>query len=330
MAYRQGEYILASDFMGFRSTASFLWNVGGMVLGASNGNVGYGQEDFAGDPGIPFVVIGELIKNAEWEALRNVMQTMQDHQGGTGTAIPPAGEFAVGELVEAHDFLDGNAYDIDGSLVALSQNRLQVSGGATTVFSNVLNSTRNTAWSNQLTHRFRATFAQVDYARYFFNSGGQMRIRGSRSGGSATPQNASWTNMLANMGTLIMDEGTFFQSGGGPGWTINLALGYYDLSTSFQTLATGLPDGGGYGGYGGYPGNSITVEARSLDGPGGPNADNGRIIEFRVRYIDAHTNVFADSVDGTITSDVDHRKATAHLTIPDPVWSTTVSLTAGS
>ncbi len=323
MTYRQGELIVASDFNTFRDSLDAVYDVG-------TGDSGYGQVDFAAGTVIPGVAVGEVIKNVEWETFRAIGENCTTHQGST-TFFPPAGELAVGQIVEAHEFTDGNAYDIDDSLIVLTNNRLNVSGGAVTVFSNALNSTRNTAWSNSLQHRFTATFAQVDYARYFFNAGGEIRIRGSRSGGSATSQNASWTNMLDNMGTLVLNHTSFFQNGGGPGWTINLPnTGYYDLSTSFQTLATGLPDGGGYGGYGGYPGNSVTVEGRVTDGPGGANGDNGRILEFRISYIDGHVNAFFDSVDGTITSDIDYRKATTPFTLPTPVFVSSVLLTAGT
>jgi len=324
MAYRQGEYILASDFNTFRTDLLNVYDVG-------FGDAGYGQLVFGGATAVPFVAIGELIKSSEWTIFRNAAQTCSNHQGNTSTSFPPASELAVSELVEAHDFLDGNAYDIDGSLAAITSDRLSVAPGSVTVFSNALNSVRGTAWSAQLQHRFTVSFGVVDEARYFFNSGGQIRIRGSRSGGSATSQNLSWTNMLLNMGRITMNYTSTTLSGGGAGWTINQPnVGYYDLSTSFVTIATGLPDGGGYGGYGGYPGNSVTIEARSQDGPGGANGDNGRTLEFRVLYTDGHSNPFFDSVDGTITSDVDYRKATTPLTIPTPVFSTSVPLTSGS
>ena len=325
MAYVKGEIILASDYNTFRTTLDAIYDVG-------FGNRGYGQVDFAASTAIPSVVIGELIKSTEWTIFRNAAQDCSDHQGSS-TTIPPVSEHAVGELVEAHESSapSSNAFDYDGSLVAIDNNRLNFAPGSVTLFSNAVNSTRNTAWANQLTHRFKATWAQVDYARYFFNSGGQIRIRGSRSGGSASSQNDSWTNMLLNMGRIIMNHTSTFLSGGGAGWTINApTTGYYDLGTSFTLIATGVPSGGGYGGYGGYPGNSVTVEARTVDGPGGPNGDNGRDLEFRVRYIDGHVNPFFDSVDGTITSDVDYQRATTPFTIPAPVFSQSVLLTAGS
>ena len=309
MTYRQGETILASDINTFVSDLLDIYDVG-------NGDSGYGQIDFAGAATPPSVIVGELIKSAEWTAFRNAAQDCSDHQGST-TFLPPTAELAVGEIVEAHEFDDGNAYDINGSLATLLANRLIADAGSVTVFSNVLNSTRNTAWSNALQHRFTATFGTVDQARYFFNSGGQIRFRGSRSGGSATPQNADWTNLLVGMGSVIMDYTQTTGTGTGT------SIGYYDLTTGFQLLHnTNNP--------GAYAGNDVFIYGRTVDGQGGVNGDNGRILEFRVDYIDGHVNPFFDQVDGTITSDIDYRRATSPLTTPTPVFATSVGLSAGS
>ena len=329
MAYRQGEPILATDLNTFQTDLNAVYDVG-------FGDSGYGQVDFAGATPVPSVVVGELIKSTEWTLFRNAAQLCSDHQGST-TTFPPASELAVGEIVEAHEADDGNTYDIDGSLIVITLNRLQVDAGSVTIFSNALNSVRNTSWKNQLQHRFTATWATVDEARYFWNSGGEIRIRASRSGGSATPQNLSWTDMFINMGTIVISHTLTQQFGGGPGWTMTGSmLGYYDFTTSFQEIARGVPfDGGPYGGYGGAYGgygglNNCTIEARMTDGPTGGNGDNGRVMEFRILYTDGSANPFSDNVDGTITSDIDYRKATSPLTIPTPVFASSVLLTAGT
>lgn len=326
MTYRQGEIITAVDINTFREDTLTVYDVG-------FADAGYGQIDAGGQSALPSVVIGETVKSAEWEAMRAAAQTCADHQGST-VFLPPAPELAVGEIVEAHEFLDGNTYDINDSIIFITNSRLNVDASSVTVFSNVLNSTRNTAWMNELQHRFTATFSTVDRARYFFNSGGEIRFRGSRSGGSATPQNDSWTGLLANMGTIYMNYTFTSQLGGGPGWT-GSSIGYYDLTTSFQQIAIGVPQDGGYGGYsgsyGGYGGpNRATIEARTTDGPTGPNGDRGRVLEFRILYTDGHTNPFADEVDGTITSDIDYRKATSPLVVDSPIFASSINLTAGT
>jgi len=316
MTYRQGETIVASDFNTFRTDVLEVWDVG-------NGDTGYGQIDTGGASVIPTVAIGEKIKTAEWEAFRFAAQTCSDHQG-TATTFPPASELLVDEIVEAHEALDGNAFDINGSLTTISTDRLIFDAGSVATFSNALVSTRGTSWQVELQHRFTAVLPTVDDARYFFNSGGEIRFRGSRSGGSATPQNTSWTAILSNMGTVFMNHTETGKIGGGAGWTFN-PIGYFDLTTSFQEIATGIDPAGGS-----YSTNEARIDARTIDGPTGPNGDTGRNLEFRIRYFDLHTNAFSDNVDGTIDSRIDYQKATSPLTIQTPIFSASVVLTDGT
>ncbi len=316
MTYRQDEIILATDFNTFRTDVLDIWDVG-------TGNRGYGQIDTGGASAIPLASVDADVLNAEWEAFRFAAQTCSDHQGSS-TTFPPASELLVDEVVEAHDALDGNAYDIGVSLATIETNRLTADAGSVAVFANALNDSRNSSWDDTLQHRFTATLPTVDDARYFFNSGGQIRIRGSRSGGSATPQNDSWTEILTNMGTVIFNHTTTTNTGGGAGWSFS-SIGYFDLTTAFQQIATGVDTTGGQ-----YATNEARIDARTLDGPSGPNGDTGRQLEFRVRYFDNHNNVFADNVNGTITSDIDYQIATSPLTIQIPVFASSIVLNDGS
>lgn len=316
MTYRLGEVIVATDFNTFRTDVLDIWDVG-------NGNRGYGQIDTGGASAIPLAVVDTDVTSAEWEAFRFAAQTCSDHQGST-TTFPPASVLQTNDIVVAYEANDGNIYDINSSLTTIETNRLIADATSVSVFVNALNSTRASSWNSSLQHRFTAVLPTVDDARYFFNSGGEIRIRGSRSGGSSTPQNDSWTEILTNMGTIVFDYNNTTQLGGGAGWTLS-SIGYYDLTTSFQQIATGVDTTGGT-----YAANEARIDARSLDGPTGPNGDVGGTIEFRVRYFDNSNNPFADNVDGTITSDVDYQKATSPLTIATPVFASSIVLTDGS
>jgi hypothetical protein len=321
--YNKGEPIVASDFNTFRTDVLFVYDVGG-VVGDITRNRGYGQIATGGASPIPSVVIGEKVKSVEWEAFRDAAQICSDHQGSS-TTFPPDPELAVDEIIEAHEGPTVNPFDIPDSLITIFDRGQEFDAGSVSTFANILNSTRGTPWSNQLQHRFTATLPTVDDARYFFNSGGEIRFRGSRTDGSGTPQNASWTTILTNMGTMIMNYTSTFQSGGGAGWS-GSAIGYFDLTTVFQQIAIGVDtSGGAYS-----AGNSATIEARTTDGPGGANGDTGRQLEFRILYTDGHTNPFADEVDGNISSDIDFQKATAPLTIQTPIFNTSVGLSSGS
>jgi len=316
MTYRQGEIIVASDFNTFRTDVLNIWDVG-------NGDRGYGQIDTGGAPAIPLAVIGTDVGSAEWEAFRSAAQTCSDHHGST-TTFPPTPALAVDADIIAHEADDGNAYDIDGSLATIDTNRLVADAGSVSAITNTLVSTRNTSWNTALQHRFTALLPTVDDARYFFNSGGQIHFRGSRSGGAGTGQNASWTEILTNMGTVYMDSTTTSNFGGAAGWTF-ASIGYFDLTTSFQEIATGVDTTGGS-----YATNEARIDARTVDGPGGANGDTGRNLEFRIRYRDIHTNPWGDTVNGTIDSRIDYQIATSPLTIQTPIFASSIVLTDGS
>lgn len=61
------------------------------------------------------------------------------------------------------------------------------------------------------------TWANNAAFRGFWNGGGRIVITGSRSGGDPTPQNQSWTNLMTNMGSIVLTRTGMFQSGNN--WT---------------------------------------------------------------------------------------------------------------
>jgi hypothetical protein len=323
MTYVKDGLIEAVDFNTFRTDLLQVYDVG-------FSDSGYGQIVSGFQPALPGPVsVSDIINSDEWDKFLDAADICTTHQGSS-TSFPPNSEVAVDEIVEAHesDAPTSNPFDINGSLVTLDANRLIVAGGQTGLFQFGPSPTdlRAVAWSVQLIHQFRAIFPVVDDARYFFNSGGEIRLTGTRTGGSLTPQNTAWENLLDPA-----------KGGGTKGWNpifnhtqttaptggTGSSIGYYNLTTGFQTLAT-LTDTGS------YAANTVTLEGRTVDGTGGANGDNGRELEFRVTYADGHTNIFFDVVDGTITSNVELLKATGALTITSPAYSLIVSLTAGA
>ena len=313
----------AADFNGFANDLNDVYDVG-------FGDSGYGQVDAGGQPAVPNVSADQIVGGdggtaaGEWGLFLDAAEVCRSHQGSV-TTFPPNSLVDPADVVQAHEAAPptSDAFDIDGSIVILETNRLTADAGSVTLFSNALQDSRNTSWSNQLLHIFTMTFATVDQARYFFNSGGEVRIRGARNAGDATTQNQDWTDLLIAMGTIAMN----FEETTTTGSATVASIGYFDLTTSFQQISTRA-------GTGAYSSNDATIFARTQDGPSGPNGDRGRILEFRVEYNDDHSNVFADVVNGLITSEVDILKATAPLTIepavPSTILATTTALSAGS
>lgn len=310
MTYASDNLIEAADFNNLRNLANQIYGVG-------FGDSGYGQTAIV----LPTVAGGtvELIKSAEWTALRSALSAMASHQG-TVVSLPPASEMDVGALIQAHTVTD-NTGDIPGAITALTNNRLAMNPAVSTVFFSQLTSTRATSWTTFIRHEFSITFTTVDEARYFFNSGGEIIMRASRTGGAVNPQNTAWTNLLGSIGNIVFNAGTTFATGG-IGTTQN--VGYYDLPlTTYGLLweaASTDPT---------YAANEVRVFGRVTDGPSGVNGDNGRILNLRVDFADDHVGG-TDTVSGTFTSNVDMRVDTTVFTIATPAFANITLLTAGT
>jgi hypothetical protein len=196
-------------------------------------------------------------------------------------------------------------------------------------------STRTTSWTATVQHVFTVTFANANAARFFFNSGGEIRFAGSRSGGSSTDQNTDWTNLLSNAGTVKFAEGATTYTGSGG---TAAAVGFDDLTTSNQQIFTAT-------GSGSYSANDWTIEAKADAAYG-----SATVITFYVYFKDDHAAqtgnytggglgnapnegagwTGADSVDGTLTSTITTLRAdnASIVQVANPTFNTTTEVSA--
>lgn len=306
MAYAKDALITAADFNALRDTVL-------NVYGTGFGNYGYGQTGIV----IPSVSQDTIVDHTEWRNLRDAVKVCLDHQGA-GSNIPASSNFATDQTITYHQNLDTAIQLIHTNHI--TGDKLNYAAGAHSVFLNQLVSQRTTSWSTTINHDFTVTFPTADDARYFFNTGGEIRIRMSRTGGGGSPHNVSWTSIFTAMGTLKFNLSKTYSSNS----VGTEGVGYYGLSTGALTsqMLYQLYDGGTYGGA--FTANSIKVYARTSDGPTGPNGDNGRIIQFRILLDDAYVGT-GDTVTGTVTSRIDIQRATNFLTVAGPSSLTTTS-----
>lgn len=301
MSYAQDQEIAAADFNTMITTAR-------NVYGTGSGDRGYGQSAVT-----QANVTGGYVTQvtaAQWLNLRSMINTAATHQGSS-VSLPATTLLDVDDIIQAHPPASG---DFPTSLTTIDTNRLNVGGGQTTVSSAVHTATRNTAWSTTIDTIFTVTFASGDAARYFFNSGGQIRLSLARSGGTGSAQNTEWTNILTNIGLVTFAAHATTRSGSLG--TAAGSIGYYELTTSYQTIFNGTNIGSGA-----YSANDVTIEALS-NGVQGANGDTGSVLTFRVTLADEHATG-VDNVDGTLTLTVDQRKATTTLTIASPSYAET-------
>ena len=141
-------------------------------------------------------------------------------------------------------------------------------------------------WANALTFTHTVTFANGDAARYFFNSGGQLKLTCAQANSTAGI-NLLFNNLASNIGTVAMSAptsgavtivGTSYNGitkvgGGGSTPTISTNSGYYAMTTSNANVFTQLASTGPSG----YLSTFIRVIAKS-NGTQGSNGDAGSVI----------------------------------------------------
>lgn len=311
MTYAQDQDILAADFNAFRTTLLRLYGQGGTGNGAPDGTYGYGQSALPLD----LLHVNDDILSTQALNLRTMIATIAQHQG-TSVSLPTTGMLASGQECLASPPATG---DFPGSISSVNTNRLTIDPASGTVFLDQLTSSRSTSWHSHVEHVFKATFPDTDHARYFFNAGGQIRFRESRSGGTVSAQNTWWTSTLIKAGTVV-----FGANNTSNGVLSPVAIGYYQLTGAYQTIFTQTLSRSGVN----YGGNEMIISAK-VNVVDTTNGGTGAEIQFRVEFIDTYVPI-PDLVDGTLTSTVDLFKATSPFTITSPTLATTIALTSST
>ena len=268
MSYAQFASIDASDFNtlvgGNPTTTSGTLNA---VWATGGGAFGYGQTALAN------VTVGQTVAaTGQWATLVANTASAATHQGSSITAVtaPVAG----GTIT----FLSA----IPTNLTTISTNRLNAATQGSTGTPNTV--TFGSTWLNALTFTHTATFANGDAARYFFNSGGQLKLTFAQPTGTAMAN--AYNTIATACGTLVISApssgpitvaGTSYTGftkigGSGTPSPYSTNTGYYALTTSNANVflqTTGTPAG--------YTTSYINVLVRS-NGTQGSNGDAGSVI----------------------------------------------------
>ncbi len=271
------------------------------IFGTGTGNSGYGGNSTnVALADLVTVASTATVQSSEWKDLRNAFSDMALHQGSTLTdGLPATNLLDIGDLITFFSQLESA-----NNITTINTNKLNVNVANLTLATK-LTSVRNTSWSNVIQHELTVDFGNENNARHYFNTGGELRISASRTGGSATPQNTAWTN-------LVSAESPYVFTG----------TDYFVLTTSFvlkNTTFSGSP----------YDANEWNIYAKT-NSVAGPLGAKGSILTFRSDFIDGHVSEFSDTVDGTFTSTIEERRSTGFFVRPSPTFATVTELTAGT
>ena len=257
MTYTSGSLILADDYNGFVST-----NVGANVndiwsTGATD--KGYGQT------ALSTVAAPGTITATQWATLVNTISSMASHQGTSITSrVAPVAGNTINILSNLATDLTtlttnrGNAAGVGSEIVAWSGNTAKTSATGS----------GTTAWTITFTHTI--TWASANAARWFFNAGGRIRWRTSKTS-TGTLADAEWNDLASTLvGQIYITGGTATQTIAGSSYTgttkvggtgtpntLATTTGWYDLLTSdtliYKQFADTAP----------YTGSFIQINAKT-------------------------------------------------------------------
>jgi hypothetical protein len=285
------------------------------VLGNGSGNSGYGQQ-----VRIVSTAVNESSRVTinEWANLRFDIINAYKHINGSNptTAVVAEGDTIryTSSFTPDTGSLDvpQTQYDVWADNITTNRFTIAPSESGTTA---ITTSSKTTAWVSQCECVIQFYWTNANDARYWFNSGGRIRISASRSGGAlGTQQNTSWTSLLSAAGT---------QNFGGafPNTSLvtspNDGTNWYRTTNAFQTFYTATATGA-------YTSNNYRLQARCVDVPSnsGGTAASG---EIRVLFTDGYTDSGAigfpnpppgDDIDGTLTVSVSTLFAANSIMVP--------------
>lgn len=312
MAYQAGDLILDDEYNTFATgsadgTANHSIANINTIWGVGNGDRGYGQTTT-----LSAVTAGSTITATQWSTLIARLNSILTHQFGVGSGITSP---VAGNVITAISSLSGN-------ITTAFNNRANFNNTRSSVTSDT---TRNGTWDAASPTTFQqvrtVTFTSADTARYFFNAGGRLQLKLSASGAAGTTKESTWVTLInTNLAAMNLDFTTSGRTGTGATLTTNgSAIGYWDLTTSDQTLIRLTEDTSP------YTANYLDILCR-VAGAAGTNGGLGTQVIFTIDYVDGATDTFDDSVNLTINCQVDvYKPETTNLT--DVVGSVTVAST---
>lgn len=195
-------------------------------------------------------------------------------------------------------------YDFSDILALVDSNRFHYHPANMTLTTSAATTVRATTWgggSTGITCEFSVTFTGEDAARYFFNTGGELRVTLNHTD-TSTARNSSWNTVINNLTIAFRANGTARIAGS---YGLPTGAGYYGLTTTYQAILDGTNTG-----ISPYGVNDFYIDAKAVSITG-LNGAKGSQLYFRVRLIDEQTNAFSDIVAAGTAANLSHLRATA-------------------
>lgn len=306
-----GDLISASDYNNIRRKVSAVMGTGrdpstsAFLFDASHG---YGQTVVSSD-----VSNSATVTKNQWDLLRFDIYNALYHQTGVAPTIVQVNS---GDVIKFGAAEPNTRYDTLSTTART--NRFDLGFGQYGESTGVASQSRVGDWVSSASVVLTADFGNANNARYFFNSGGQIKLRATRTGGDATSQNTEWSKFLNNVGARGYGAN-------------NTSLYFYNLTNSPQQFYTTT-----------YGSTTYSNSRFSLDAycdVANNSAGTARYVYIRLRLSDPYTDPTQgnpgnplpnDVVNGTLSVFVDQltpsgvlqpAPATGNFTITSPSYS---------
>lgn len=220
MSYSQGGKIDAADYNTFvGSSPSSTTNRINTVWSVGSGSAGYGQT------AISQVSAGNIVTATQWASLINTLNSILTHQAGSGSGISAT---VAGNKINYLSTLSTN-------ITTSYTNRLNFASNSAVVVGSGLATTWTSATTTSTLARafgVRATFASADQARYFFNSGGRLKLNVS---GAQSASTTARTNAAIALCTYLGGVALFASNTNGGRTGAGGTLGTNDTTKGYWT-----------------------------------------------------------------------------------------------
>jgi hypothetical protein len=273
------------------------------IMGSGSGPTGWGQQ---GRIRSSAVTESNTVTINEWGNLRFDIINAYTHIFGS---TPTTAQVVEGNTIRYSSSFTPDTGTLDTPpsqyltwVNTIAANKFTVAAGQSAATSTITSSREwpglfGSTWSTKIACTVNLSWSSADQARYFFNSGGLLRLSSSRANsasstlGGGNQQNIAWTSILSTAGTRSFGGNT-----PGTGTTPSDAQNFYRLTNSYQVWYTAS-------GSSPYGANSYRISARC-------NVVNNTTgtatsVDFLLEFIDNYTDTGGipnppptDDVDG--------------------------------
>jgi hypothetical protein len=247
-----------------------------VIWGVGTGQFGYGQDVSL----ISALTAGTTVSATQWAGLVYTLNKALGHQSGTNGQLGSGANIGIvaGATITAFA-------NVSTGVSTVNTNKALWTAQGTTTTGTVNYTTLTAATFAAFTQVWTRTitFASGDAARYFFNAGGQINWAFVPYNLNATARSGDVVTMFGTNlvgGNIRANEGTGLTGTGGTAVTNATTIGYWDLTTSVQVMASVTST------VSTYTGDVANVNIKS-NGVQGANGDVGTVITLQFGYTSA-------------------------------------------